>query len=105
MYRSVAGVWELSPIAIFPSFTGVLVYEDNIARAFYGNGEFCYKLIANEGEGVHVDNSIPASSSSNEACVIQNPVLYVPNAFNPSELWHWLATCGSELLCINTWLR
>lgn len=86
LYRAVAGVWESSPIAVFFSLANGFTYEDDISKAFYGDGEFCYKVIANERSGIHVDNfSIPAISQSNVACAFHKPVLYVPNAFHPKR--------------------
>jgi hypothetical protein len=86
LYRAIAGVWESSPLAVFSALGSGFTYEDDIAKSFYGDGEFCYKVEAHESEGIHVDNfSIPASSQSNIACVFHQPVLYVPNAFHPSR--------------------
>ncbi len=87
LFRAVAGVWESSPVAVFPSFLGEpFVYEDDITSAFYGDGEFCYKVIAYEEVGNHVDGtSGPASSLSNEVCVLHEPILFIPSAFNPTE--------------------
>ncbi len=86
LYRAVAGVWEASPVAVFSTLGVDFSYEDDITNAFYGNGEFCYKVEAHERGGIHVDNfSIPASSQSNVACALHLPVLYVPNAFHPTK--------------------
>jgi gliding motility-associated-like protein len=84
LFRAVAGVWESGSIQTFSSFTGTLVYEDDITKAFYGDGEFCYKVIAFENPGLHLDGSIPASSLSNEACALHEPILFIPNAFTPN---------------------
>ncbi len=86
LFRAVAGVWESGSIRTFPDFTGITVYEDDITSAFYGDGEFCYKVIAYENIGGHVDPSSGAASSlSNEDCVLHEPVLFIPNAFIPNS--------------------
>lgn len=84
LYRAVAGVWESNPIAVFPAFNDTLVYEDDITTAFYGDGEFCYKLEVKEFDVPHVYNVPAATSTSNVACALHEPVLFVPNAFIPS---------------------
>jgi hypothetical protein len=86
LFRSVGGVWETMPIAVFYPFMNSKTYVDDITKAFYGDGEFCYKVIAFEKNGPHVDNfSLPATSQSNTVCVIHDPLLYVPNAFSPKN--------------------
>lgn len=83
IYRAVAGFWESSPIATLPAFNGSVSYTDNISDMLIGNGEFCYKVIATENPVVHVGNLPEASSTSNDACVLHEPILYIPNAFDP----------------------
>ena len=90
LLRSVAGVWESNPVAVFSGFSGgSFVYEDDITTAFYGDGEFCYKIEATENAGFHRDNpaiaAVPAKSLSNEACVLHEPLLYIPSAFIPNS--------------------
>jgi hypothetical protein len=82
VYRAVGGVWEISPIKSLPAFSNNTTYVDDVSEVFDGNGEFCYKVIA-VGKGI-----LPPESSSNDACVVHEPLLYVPNAFSPSGLFN-----------------
>ena len=83
IYRSVGGVWGSAPVATIPAFTNSLVYKDDITSVFYGDGEFCYKVSAHQKEIPPLLGS-PATSLSNVACALQDPLFYVPNAFIPS---------------------
>ncbi len=83
VYRAVAGVWESSPVATLPAFTDTLIYVDDITDVFRGDGEYCYKIIATENLVAHVGGLPEATSISNEACTLHEPLLYVPNAFAP----------------------
>ena len=83
IYRAVNGVWELSPIAVLPPFNGTVTHIDNVSDITIGNGEFCYKIVANENTFMHVGNLTEATSTSNESCVYHEPILFVPNAFDP----------------------
>lgn len=78
LYRSVNGVYDPSPIAtLSPS---QLFYEDDITN-FIGSdadGEFCYYVKAIESNNVY---GIQETSFSNEACTVQNSLVYIPNAF------------------------
>lgn len=89
IYRAVAGVWESSPLASISSFSDTIIYVDDITSVFEGNGEYCYKIIANEGAAIHPDGgSQPATSISNESCAFHEPLLYVPNAFIPTGIYN-----------------
>jgi gliding motility-associated-like protein len=84
IYRAVEGVWESSPIAVLSPFLGSKTYVDNVSSITNGNGEFCYKIIANESSITHVGNLPEAASTSNESCVKHDPIIFVPNAFIPT---------------------
>jgi hypothetical protein len=88
IYRSVAGVWETVPLATLPQFSDTLVYVDDITEVFEGDGVFCYKVIATENMVAHVGGLPEATSTSNEACALHEPLLYVPNAFAPSGAYN-----------------
>ena len=83
VYRAVGGVWEMTPIRSLPAFSDTTSFVDDVSEVFDGNGEFCYKVEA-VGRGVL---SAPISSS-NDACVLHEPLLYVPSAFSPSGLYN-----------------
>ena len=83
--RSVGGVWESSPIATINAFNDTTLYVDDVTSVFFGDGEFCYKVIATEGAAIHPDGgSNPATSFSNESCAWHEPLIYIPNAFVPA---------------------
>lgn len=78
IYRSVNGEYNSTAIATVPA--SQKYYEDQITN-FVGtasDGEFCYYI-----EAVEQTNSygVSARSLSNEYCVTQDPLVYVPNAF------------------------
>lgn len=83
IYRALGGIWESTPIATISSFIDTMVFIDNIGQVSEGDGEFCYKVIATENPFAHVGGLPEATSTSNETCVIHQPLLYVPNAFAP----------------------
>lgn len=85
VYRSIGGVWENTPITTINAFTDTTIFVDQIIDITDGNGEFCYKVIAKEKNVVHVGGLDPATSVSNESCVVHTPILYVPNAFIPQS--------------------
>ena len=77
LYRKVNGYYELNPIAVIPA--DQFQFVDDIS-GFIGtdaNGKFCYKVIAYEQMNSY---GIAETSHSNEFCVDQDPIIYVPNA-------------------------
>ncbi len=48
-------------------------------------GVYCYHVEAREGFGGNIPNVDPSSSLSNEGCVIQYPLMFVPTAFTPND--------------------
>lgn len=69
--------------AEFPVFLdevpgSVTFYEDDVSQLFNTKGEFCYLIAAFESpNGI----TLPAGSLSNEHCLTQDPVIWIPNAF------------------------
>jgi gliding motility-associated-like protein len=53
-------------------------YVDTILT--YNIKEFCYKVVAYENEG-----SFDGGSVSNEVCLIQQPIYWIPNSFSPND--------------------
>lgn len=88
VYRAVAGIWESSPVATLSAFSDTMVYVDDITDVFRGDGEYCYKIIATENLVAHVGGLPEATSISNEACALHEPLLYVPNAFAPTSSYN-----------------
>lgn len=56
----------------------VTFYEDDVSQLLYTEGEFCYLIRAIEQDNGY---SLPGSADSNERCLTQEPVIWVPNAF------------------------
>ncbi|HRH66404.1 MAG TPA: gliding motility-associated C-terminal domain-containing protein [Bacteroidia bacterium] len=80
VYRTVNGFRDPVPLATI-SNGSVLVLTDTVIDDFYSDGEFCYTVQAVEAQGnpyFFLD-----SSMSNEICVRQEPVIFIPNAFHP----------------------
>lgn len=77
VFRSINGVFSTTPIAIISSSN--LYYEDDISGLIgtNANGNFCYYIEAIEGVNSFGTNR---RSRSNEVCVNQEPLIFVPNA-------------------------
>lgn len=88
IYRAIGGVWDNSPIATLSVFGDTTIYEDNITKVTQGDGEFCYRVVAKERSVSHVGNLPYATSTSNESCVIHQPLLFIPNAFAPHSIYN-----------------
>ncbi len=60
-------------------------YRDDVYDNVTAIGEFCYKVEAVQGpiSMLYQPDLEPATSMSNPACVTQQPLFYVPNAFAP----------------------
>ena len=65
-----------------------LTHTDSIEEIIDGDGNFCYYIEAVEGIGAPIGNPNPVvfsqTSLSNEACALQSPNIFVPNAFLPN---------------------
>lgn len=80
VYRNIDGMNDpLNPIATLTSDT---VYIDDIA-GISPTATICYRVEAVEGPGNPVAPNI--RSVSNWACVIRDPLFYMPNAFKPNS--------------------
>lgn len=79
VYRSYNGVLDPTPIAAF--VPGDSTFSDYVLNEFETNGTFCYIVEAIEG------NLNPYlfqdTSRSNEICLTQTPMIFLPNAFRP----------------------
>lgn len=80
IYRSVNGFRDPVPIATVIN-GNLQLYTDTVIDDFYSDGEFCYTIEAIEAQGnpyFFLDSSL-----SNEICLRQDPVIFIPNAFHP----------------------
>ena len=75
IYRGIDGVFDSTPIGT-TSFN-TRYYEDDVSDLLETPGEFCYYVEAVESLNLY---GIDETSQSNRACVIQQPLIYVPNA-------------------------
>jgi len=84
IYLSLNGNFNPVPIATISSLQ--FSYIDSVLDSYYSDGEFCYMIEAVESAGN------PAffldSSRSNEVCLKQQPVIFIPNAFHPGGVFN-----------------
>ncbi|MCF8276844.1 MAG: gliding motility-associated C-terminal domain-containing protein [Flavobacteriales bacterium] len=84
IYRSVDGVYDY--LTTVPPTQ--LTYTDTVEEIIIGEGRFCYYIEAVEGIAGPLANDpdpalVPQLSNSNEACALQHPNVFMPNAFMP----------------------
>jgi gliding motility-associated-like protein len=84
IYRSTNGV--LSPLPAFTFTAQTFSFTEAILNDFYSNGEFCYVVEAIEQQGN--PNFFVDSSRSNEICLKQEPIIFIPNAFHPGGIFN-----------------
>lgn len=80
IYRRINGYVNPVPVGVVSS-SGIFQLTDTVMDDFYSDGEFCYFAEAVEAQGnpyFFLD-----TSRSNEICVVQEPVIFIPNAFHP----------------------
>ena len=106
IYRYYNGVWTASPIATVPANT--LTYMDNVSAFIDGTGEFCYLVTAHEAPGNIYGYQM--KSESNESCAVQQPHIYLPNAFTPggaNPIFHpymiYVLEAGYQMQVFNRW--
>lgn len=83
LYRGSSSVWESVPFVTIPALSVTMAYVDDISNLLMSGGEFCYRVVARENTAAHVGGLLGSSSSSNEDCDFHEPLIYIPNAFNP----------------------
>ena len=66
-----------------PADDTVYTYVDDVSDLLDGNGKFCYYIEAEETTTDHYGVAGMAYSLSNKVCVDLDPIVYIPNAFNP----------------------
>ncbi len=79
IYRVENGV--LVPLQTFTPST--LTFEDDISTAISEDGAFCYVIEASFNLSIPGFVNENLTSRSNQLCLYQKPVIYVPNAFVP----------------------
>lgn len=84
IYRSVNGFYDINPIAfITASIPGTIYhYLDDVKDFINNDGKFRYYILAREK--VNMINNFVENSNSNEVEIVQQPEMYVPNAFSPA---------------------
>ena len=80
IYRDTGTGYSNPPLAILPptQFT----FEDDLNTIQF-NGNICYYVEALEGDNMYTD---PKLSTSNQACELFEPIIYIPNAFTPEGI-------------------
>jgi len=76
VYRGINGVFEATPIGT--TLAGVRSYVDDVSAYFETQGQFCYRVEAIESLNSY---NLEETAFSNTACVVIDPVVYIPNAF------------------------
>jgi len=77
VYRGIDGVFSSSPVAVLNY--DQRSYTDTLTNVTF-TGKVCYYIEAIEGSNLYDD---PKISRSNDACVVFEPIVYIPNAFTP----------------------
>ena len=81
VFRKVDDIWETIPVNSNLGF-GFTEFIDDVSGLYQKSGKFCYRIEAYENAGNpygYTDTSV-----SNEFCIIQEPHLFMPNAFTPN---------------------
>jgi gliding motility-associated-like protein len=78
MFKLIGGILQGSSINLNPGFN---FFRDEISSKIHTEGEFCYYVEAYEGVGN--DFGFMDTSRSNEICILQQPAVFIPNAFLP----------------------
>ena len=84
IYRSINGFYDLNPIAYITSSIPGTIYQylDDVKDFINNDGKFRYYILAREK--VNLINNFTEISSSNEVEIVQQPEMFVPNAFSPA---------------------
>ncbi|MFM7216379.1 MAG: gliding motility-associated C-terminal domain-containing protein [Bacteroidota bacterium] len=80
VYRKINGITEPVPIAVIQPGNSFSI-SDTVIDDYFSDGTFCYVVEAIEAIGN--PNFFTDSARSNEVCLVQEPGVYVPNAFHP----------------------
>ena len=91
IYLIMNGIISTIPIATITSSS--LSFIDPVIEDLYSDGKFCYVIEAIEEPGN--PNLFIDSSRSNEICVTQSPIIFIPNAFHPGGLYNEVFFCSN----------
>lgn len=86
VYRAVNGIFNTNPIALISSSIPGAVYQylDDVKDFISGNGKFNYFIQAKE-QSNSIYNFVE-QSNSNIIEIVQQPEMYIPNAFSPEGI-------------------
>lgn len=79
IYRAIDGTYEWPAIATVPN--NQLYYQDDLNAILDMHGRVCYYVQAIESMNLY---AFAERSKSNEACMVFEPLIYIPNAFTPN---------------------
>ena len=94
IYLSINGLQNSLPIATVTSST--LGYLHSVIDNYFSDGKFCYIVEAIENSGN--PNSFMDTSRSNEVCLTQTPIIFIPNAFHPGGLYNEVFYCSNAFV-------
>ncbi len=94
IYLITNNVASAIPIATLTSST--LIYLDSVIDDYFSDGKFCYVIEAIEAPGN--PNLFMDTSRSNEFCLTQQPIIYIPNAFHPGGLFNEIFYCSNAFV-------
>ena len=75
IYRGIDGVFD--PVPVGTAASNIRFFEDDVSDLLETPGKFCYYVEAVENTNAF---GIAELSTSNIACTVQDPLIYVPNA-------------------------
>ena len=84
IYVITNGIVNTIPVATISS--APLTYINSVIDNYFSDGKFCYIIEAIETPGN--PNLFIDSSRSNELCLTQSPIIFIPNAFHPGGLFN-----------------
>jgi gliding motility-associated-like protein len=84
IYLTINGNESLLPV--FSVTNAQFAFVDSVLDSFISDGEFCYTIEAVEANGN--PSGFLDTVRSNEVCLKQTPVIFIPNAFHPGGVYN-----------------